>query len=253
MDRAWVFSLMFNEATLAPYFIRHYRTFAERVILYVDIDTTDGTEDIARAEGAEVRSWDGHGIGLDDSTFADFASEHWREAQGQAEWVAWVDADEFLYYPSMIAKLDELKAAGVTVPTTDYYVMVSDAAPSHPGQIYDEPAFRNGISAGRNVKTFIFDPNAVHVHWDVGKHHANILGDVKEDGGPDVIRALHFRWLGEHYLKERDAKNYARLSFFNKSHGLGVHVHPNFSGPYSERWNGPRPESAQCVIFPSSS
>jgi len=37
----WAFTLAFNEETLIAYWVRAYRTFCERVIVYVDTDTTD--------------------------------------------------------------------------------------------------------------------------------------------------------------------------------------------------------------------
>ena len=248
MSSAWAFALVYNEAPLIAYWVRHYLTFCARAVLFVDVDTTDGTAEIARAEGADVRSWDGQGIGLDDELFARFASGAYKEAVGQTDWVIWVDADELLYHPSMQARLDTALELDVTFPTTDYYVMVSDHVPEHDGQIYDDPDFQKGIYVQRNAKTMIFNPNLVTVTWEVGKHGALAVGTVTEDNGEDPLLALHYRWLGADYLKARDAKNYARLSHRNRAAGHGLHVHPGYNGPYTDRWAGPDPASATQIL-----
>src|SRR6185437_11174959 len=129
MDRAWAYALVYNEAPLIAYWVRHYLSFCEKAILYVDVDTDDGTAEIAEAEGALVRPWDGHGIGLDDDRFVCFANDTWPESTGHAQWVIWVDADEFLFHPHLIDRLDTMQEQGVTVPSTDYYVMVSENPP----------------------------------------------------------------------------------------------------------------------------
>lgn len=243
----WTFCMAYQESELLGYWARHYAAFCDRVIVYLDTDTTDNSAELAMAEGAEVRPWDGHGVGVDDKMFADFATSSYHEADG-GDWVIWVDADELLYHPRLPQRLDELKAAGVSMPVTDYYVMVSDALPTHPGQIYDDHDFRNGIFVSRTDKLAIFDPKQVSVHWDVGKHRGWTTGRAVADDGSDPLKLLHYRWLGEEYLHARDAKNYARQSASNRNHGYGVHVYPGFIGPYRAEWSGPSPSSAVDVV-----
>src|SRR5262245_41681292 len=107
MDRCWAFTLAYQEAVLIGHWVRHYRAFCERVVVYVDQDSDDGTADLALREGAEVRLHDTGGF-LDDFAFVAFAEERYKEARGAAEWVVWVDADEFLYHPRLAARLGEL-------------------------------------------------------------------------------------------------------------------------------------------------
>ncbi len=243
---AWAFTLCFDEAPFIAYWVRSCISFCDRVIVYVDVDSHDGTTEIAQHEGAEVRPYTGNG--LDDGAFAAFASDAYREAIGQAEWVVWLDADELLYHPDMTTRLAELHTAGVNLPYTTQYTMSSHGPPVHNGQVYDDPDFRRGFHVPEGGKVAIFDPNSLAVRWDVGKHQAAIIGTIHRDDPVMPIKILHYRWLGEAYLKARDAKNFARLSQNNISGGMGYHVHPNFAHPYSPGWSGPKPQDAVDVI-----
>src|SRR5438105_2811898 len=130
--QAWAYTLTYNEAHLIPYWVRHFRSFCEKAIVYVDCDTTDDTGVVAEREGAEVREYQGSGQ-LDDLAFVQFANTQYQEARGQADWVIWTDADEILYHPQISQRLDDLLAAGVNLPHTEYFVMTSDSLPTHEG------------------------------------------------------------------------------------------------------------------------
>jgi glycosyltransferase involved in cell wall biosynthesis len=216
--------------------------------VYVDNDSDDGTADIARAEGADVRAYDGGSAGLDDRIFVAFANATYKEAVGLADWVIWSDADELLYAPDMLQRLEHFHYTGVTLPHVNYYVMTSPALPVHAGQIYDSPDFRRGLFVQADAKIAIFNPNVLHVHWHAGKHDAAIQGPIIRDSGEQPLKLLHYRWLGEDYLHARDAKNYARLSQTAKFTRYGVHVYPDFVGPYHPMWPGPRPTDAEDVL-----
>ena len=114
MDRCWAYTLAYNESTLIPYWVRHYASFCERVTVYVDDATDDGTDVLAAKAGARVTYH--KTTGIDDEGFVAFARERYPAARGLAEWVIWVDADEFLYHPRIGERLAELRAQGVTRP-----------------------------------------------------------------------------------------------------------------------------------------
>lgn len=245
---AWAFCLAYNEAPFIAYWVRHYITFCDKVIIYLDKDTDDGSDSIATSEGAEVRVYTGDS-GIDDIVFANFASEAYREVIGQSDWVIWADADELVYHPQIQSRLEELHAAGITLPVTEQYVMSSTALPTHPGQVYDHPDFRRGFHIPGGSKVALFNPNELSVHWSAGKHAANVDGNkVRDDDTKLPIQILHYRWLGEAYLLARDAKNYARLSRSNRDGGMGYHVWPTFVGPYQQGWVGPKPADALDVL-----
>lgn len=244
MDRCWAFCLAFNEATLIPYWVAHYRQFCERVIVYVDTDTNDGTGVLASKAGATVRF---HNTGgkLDDFGFVRFAEDRYPEARGKAEWVVWVDADELLYHPRIGHRLDELRAQGVTLPRVAGYQMVADAPPSGKGRLTQ--LVRRGLPATEYGKPCVFDP-ALEVRWSPGKHDASVTGQAIRDDGSDPLKLLHYRWFGEAWHLARNARNYARIDEANRAAQHGREVYPDWEGMYSPAWFRAHAHEAQDVV-----
>ena len=227
-----------------PYFMRHYGSFADRVIVYDD-ESDDGTPDIVRAAGGEVRacSW----TGIDDLAMVTLANQEYKLARGKADWVIWVDADEFIYADDMPGALRRLTREGVQMPTVTGYCMTANGPPSGDGQIYDE--IKTGFRAGRYDKSCVVDPKT-ELAWGAGRHEymvytPNVLCAVN-DYKP--LKLLHYRWFGMDYCVERSRQNYARLSQQNLTNGLGLETRPGFDGPYSPRWYAEQALSATTVI-----
>lgn len=241
---AWAFCVAYNEATIIPYWVRHYRTFCARVIVYVDQDTTDDTAALARREGAETRVYP-NSTGLDDIAFVQFAEAHYPEARGHADWVIWTDADEILYHPQMRRRLLQLRRLGVNYPTVTGFSMMADAPPTTAGQIYDE--LQRGFSSDAYSKVAIFDPE-LDVHWQTGKHKADVRGATVTDDGSDPIQLLHYRWLGQEYFLERNRRNYARLNALNKSLGHGREIYPQARGDYTPEWYQQQRDAAKVLL-----
>lgn len=230
---AWAFCLAYNEALMIRYWVRHYRTVCDKLIVYLDQDTDDDSQIIAEQEGAEVRSYTGTSK-LDDIAFIEFAQEHYKEARGQADWVMWTDVDEIIYHPQLVDRLDELHTAGVNVPTIAGYGMVSYSPPATYGQIYDE--IQTGFEMPVYAKLCVFDP-ALDVRWTTGKHEAGFSGGVVcRDDGSDPLKLLHYRWLGEEYHLARNQRNFARVNELNRAYGHGRETYPDSTAEYSPSW-----------------
>lgn len=240
---AWAFTLCYNEALMIRYWVRHYRTFCEKVIVYVDLESDDGTAKIAKKEGAEVRPYSGSGH-LDDRAFVEFAQEHYKEARGKADWVIWTDADEIVYHPHIRLRLADYKVEGVTLPKLVGYGMLAHSPPSGTGQIYDE--IKLGIPADEYAKVAVFDP-MLDVQWSAGKHDAYAPGAVRDDG-TDPLKLLHYRWLGEAWFKERNRRNYSRLDEQNRHAWHGKETYPGYIGKYGEGWYVGQIDGAKAVI-----
>jgi glycosyltransferase involved in cell wall biosynthesis len=245
MDRCWAFTLAYQEEALIKYWCRHYRTFCERYVVYVDAASNDRTAAVAYQYGAEV--FDHETGGLDDEGFVAFAREHYPEARGHADWVVWVDADEFLYHPHLGRRLAELRAQGVTRPHVQGYQMVADAPPSGSGHIYDE--ITRGLPANEYSKTCVFDPG-LDVAWQPGKHHATVMGADVRDDGADPLKLLHYRYLGEEWLVARNARNFARMGEAQKGRRHGLETYPDYAGVYSPAWYAEQTANAQEVVGP---
>jgi len=244
MTSAWAFTHAWNEEVMIPFWVRHYRTFCDKVVVYVDTDTDDATAILAKAEGAEVRPF--HTVGaLDDFAFVHFAEQHYIEARGNADWVIWTDADEIVYHARLVERLDELKDQGVTYPMVKGYSMLSHCPPSGMGQIYDE--IKAGIEVPAYAKVCIFNPE-LEVAWTTGKHDARVFGRVVRDDGADPIKLLHYRWLGDEWFRQRNARNYARMNEINRQAHNGFESYPEYVGELSPDWYLGRIELARVVV-----
>lgn len=227
---AWVYSVMRNERTILPWFLKHYRSFCDRIVIYDD-QSDDGTQDIALKGGAEVRRYPYRG--LDDTQFVQLANEQYKEARGYADWIIWVDADEFLYHPRMAERLAELHDLGITLPKTQGFNMVAEHPPTGDGQIYEE--ITTGFFHDRYSKPVILDPT-LDIVWEVGKHAIHVTGGIPVQNSNDPFKLLHYRFLGRAYFEQRSARNWEQISERNKAARFGYETQPGWTGEYSADW-----------------
>lgn len=247
MTTCWAYCVAYNEATLIGYWVRHYCSFCERVIVYVDETTTDETALLAVQEGAECYDYASGGV-FDDVALVNFARAHYADARGHADYVIWVDADEILYHPRLPERLEELHVQGVNCPEVRGFAMIGKAPPTGNGHIYDE--ITRGLPAPEYSKTCIFDP-ALDVTWQPGKHQAVVGGaaaPVSRGDGRDVLRLLHYRWLGEAWHVKRNKRNWDRIDRVNRQVGHGREVSPDWRGPYSAEWFRQHTQQARDVL-----
>src|SRR6187551_2085086 len=112
--RVHVYAPTFNEEKILPYFLRHYSTFAERLI-FIDNGSTDRSREIiSAAPSAVLKSLDTNNK-MEESALRDIRNHAWKESRGQADFVVIADADEFVWHPNMRGYLEELKRIGVTL------------------------------------------------------------------------------------------------------------------------------------------
>lgn len=230
MTNVWLYCILRNEAKIIGYFLRHYTPWVSKLIFYDD-KSDDGTREIIRAcPKAELRDWEGT-PGIVDDEFLEFANEQWKEARGKTDWVAWVDADEFLYHPNIDGVLRRYWAQDVEVPQIEGFTMVSDHFPTTEGQIYDE--IKTGFRDGVWDKKAIF---RVHMHWNVGRHSINFNYFNPKSSPEAEIKLLHYRCLGMDYLRWRHQRNWERVPERCRRQNLGTNTMPGFRGHHSVEW-----------------
>lgn len=189
----WAYTIVRNEERMLPWWIRHYRTFCERLVVYDDW-SDDETIAVAVEGGAQVRPLPY--TGLDDGLQAEFSSQMYREARGRADFVVVVDADELLVGP-----ID----SGWSLPYVQGYQMFAEAFPEDDGrQLYEHCPI--GMPYEYECKPCLFRPE-LDIRFNVGRHTCN-LRPVNWATG---LKLLHYRWFGRDYAIERSARNYARL------------------------------------------
>lgn len=227
MSKVEVHVLCYNEAEILPYTLRHYLTFADKVVVH-DAFSTDGSADVARSAGAVVESWGLGGV-VNDEEYCALKNACWQGTD--AEWVIVCDADELIYFPGGAEDtlmLYDLGGAAVIKPHG--FEMFNEVYPTTPGQIYDE--VKHGAPDDKwYSKPILFNPRMVEDSgFGVGSHDS---WPVLKDGrflhcGPHWLKPdpacylLHFHQIGpiERIGSRYDAVR-SRMSRQNKAHGWG--------------------------------
>lgn len=228
----WLYTVVRDEAHLVPWFLQHYGPIVDRMLVY-DAGSVDGTPDLFRAGGAEVRPFLGPD-GIDDLWLASWASVQYREARGQADWVLWPDVDELIVPAGgagdLRVTLAALQAMGVTLPRTAGYQMLARRYPADTTQPLTA-LVREGIPDDNYSKPVVLQPS-VDLQWSVGKHLYYPQGRVTRTAEP-ALWLLHYRYLGLSYVVERHARNMGRTSERNRQANLGQYP---ATGMYSPVW-----------------
>jgi hypothetical protein len=228
----WLYCIFGNEAQLMPYFLRHYAPLVDRLIM-LDAMSDDGSADMARSCSNAVVQPSAIGGTLDSIVVSKYSSEKAREARGKADFVLWVDCDEFLYSPIPLRELLRgYKAQSLRAIKATGYQMLADEFPIGADQLTS--IVRRGVRDAEYDKMAIFDP-ILDVTWSPGHHNCYISGAVAHQS--NEVKLLHYRYFGEDYLKARNARNYAHISAEEIKAGRGYQVYPGYeSGKYSLAW-----------------
>lgn len=210
-----VFTHFYNEARMLPFWMRHYATFADRLTVFVDRDTTDASRQIAEAAGAEVRLMPL--AGLQDDAFVAFAADQVRACA--ADWALWPDCDEFILGDVRRVLADALPFGWPLLRPFHGWQMIHPEFPADDGrQLYQ--IVTRGTSEQGVTKPVIVRPGAAFT-WAAGKHQSTPAAQWTR-----ALTMLHFRRLGLEYHLARNAQNWARLDARNRALGHGFQTAP---------------------------
>lgn len=205
--RVHIFSIVWNEEYMLPYFLRHYETFADRIFIIND-HSTDRTAEIAKANPKVVMLDFEYKRGLNEDDFSNcFVGSYKKYSRGVADWVMCVDSDEIIYNPNMRAVLEAQRKKGTRVLKCTGYQMISKEKPSGEGQIYDE--CNTGERSRGYDKTVVFDPT-LDVTFGDGRHTLQVPGGVGI--GRAKLLLLHYKYLSRDFYIERSKIVYPRTS-----------------------------------------
>lgn len=218
--------LSHDHERMLPWALRHYQTFASRIIVH------DGgpsfTYSHCAPPGIEVRKWDTAGQ-LNDQLAADLKNSCWEGSD--ADWVICVDADELIYFPNgaqeTLAAYCRLGAAAIK---PHGFEMFADFEPAGPRQIYDY--VKQGARDDKwYAKPVIFSPKKVaESGFGIGAHESRpvlkngyrcYVGKRWPQAEP-ACYLLHFHQVGpiEDVAARYDATR-KRLAAINEKHNWG--------------------------------
>jgi glycosyltransferase involved in cell wall biosynthesis len=224
-----VFSICHNEETFLPYFFRHYKSFADHIVI-LDNHSTDGSFKICEQEANHVEKLDSDGLHRID-LMTSLKNSYWKSLK-DFDWVFIVDIDEIVYHPNMLGFLENAKEQGCTVLKPTAYQMICDAYPTGDGQITEimpygvlstEEVCQAFLTCNNFDKKCVISPkDIVETNYGPGAHYARMAGRVKELADPD-LKLLHYRLLGLDYLLSKNRMRAKRLIAEKVAEGSSVH------------------------------
>ena len=217
--RVHVYALCWNERRMLPYFLSHYRSIAERFVVFDDGSDDGSVEYLLGFDDVEVRPFANDGDSFVEAE-RELYEHCWKECRGHADWVITPNVDEHLYHADFSGLLKKYRTKGITAVPALGYQMVSDSFPDTSGRLCD--VVRRGMPWNMMNKLLVFDPNAIEsIGFGLGIHDASPVGRVAYPGR-DELRLLHFKYLGLPYLIARRAELGSRLKSADVERGLGI-------------------------------
>ncbi len=226
MPKIEVHIVCYNEEFILPYTLRHYKTFASRIVVH-DGGSTDRSKAICAEAGVEVQHWDTGGQ-INDELLRILKETCWLNTN--AHWVIVVDADELTYFPQGVAAtLSAQQGLGTPVIKCRGFEMESPTLPAGDGQIYDE--INHGAPDDRWYgKPCVIQRHLIRsIHFTHGAHECDAELQNRQRFRPRTAQTppvylLHFKHIGPvERVGERYDGNKSRFSEVNKRHGFGWH------------------------------
>ena len=208
-----IFATCYNEKEQLPRFVAHYKErFPECHIVIWDSHSTDGSQDIARELGCEVRTYE-FPEGFNEHIQLHIKDSSWRNSD--TEWNCVQDMDELCdIWEEDLIKEDEAKTSHIKFQGYDMINMSDD-----PDSIDLNSAWgkRNTMY---DKTTFIHKGRIDAINWDIGCHICHPIGRVKRQIG--TYKMIHNKYIGLNWLLERVRYSSERWSQENRDNGWGV-------------------------------
>jgi Glycosyl transferase family 2 len=215
-----LYSKIWNEEEMLPFFFRHYDPIIDRYIIYDDGSTDNTLKLLAEHDRVEVRRFARmHPTSLVLSA-QELNNNMWKESRGQADWVILASPDEHLYHPVGLRRyLHVARCRGITAVPALAFQMVADKFPS--SEEYLAKTRRSGAPLDDYNKLSVFDPVAVReTHFGVGRHVATPEGRIRFPKR-DQLLLFHYKFVGIDYVLRRYALLNARLGPTDKQNRWG--------------------------------
>lgn len=209
-----IYTIVFNEELMLPYFIKHYRSrFPNCIINVYDNYSTDNTEKIALDNNCNVLKYD-TGNKLSDSAYLKIKNHEWKK-ELQNNWVLICDVDEFLN----ITEDDLLKneSHGITLIKGVGYDMIN----MNPNEINVDNMTYGVRSPGYDKICLLNRKFIKEINYTPGCHVAKPVGSVIKYNS-DTYNMYHMNYVNEEYKINRYRLFKQRLSDENIRNNWGI-------------------------------
>ncbi len=225
--------MWYNEAFLAPLFLRHY-DYADRIVLLYDLDSNDDTREIASAcPGVRVVPFRFPDM-MDDEFKIALINKQYRRAE--CDWVLLADADEFVFRKEGENFVNDIRPYLAGRPECTHHVVtlyqiyrhatdkdIDPDLPAVPQRRHGDPNTTVGINSLYNKPILV--RRGLDLAWEPGCHH---LRKTRERllAGPEYLPGAHWSMADPAFAVERRVKNRReRQSRNNLEKGLTMQHH----------------------------
>lgn len=219
-----LYTILYNEEDLLPFFINHYKQFVTKFFFY-DNFSTDSSIEIIKNSGVdyEIRQYESNDK-QDDLVFTKIKNQSWKDSKNQnVDYVIVCDMDEFLYHDNISEFLKDKKKKGITLFKPEGYNMYSDTFPEFNPDVQITEQVKNGCRFDMMDKQVIFSPDdLLEINFGMGCHTCNPTGHVSlhvHDG----LKLLHYKGLSLDYLLFKVHRSKSRIPDENRKRGIGRH------------------------------
>lgn len=206
---------VYNESTILPYFIRHYRDIVDRFIFF-DGMSTDGTREMIKVLPNAVLHDSDTGGRIDDGVNIEIKNTAYRRYP-DSDWFIVVDSDEFLYHADLRRLLAEYDQRGVTISRCEGWDMIGDGLEGISADMGLTDWIQFGVRNPAHMdKCALFKP-CVSPQYVPGAHHCDPVGRVvmaRYD-----VRLLHYKYLSLEWVQRKAIS--CKLSENNHRNGWG--------------------------------
>ncbi len=222
-----LYTFVYNEADILPFFFRHYEEYVDRFFVYDNYSTDKIKQVVKDRKDTEYLLFDTDNK-FDELAMNRLKNNEWKKSRGEADVVIVCDADEFLYSTNSTINTNQMledliQEASILIP--EGYHMISgdfsfDNEPENQ-QIVD--VVKKGSRAPLMDKPIIFNPDKiVETNFKLGSHVAMPEGEIKIGRDKD-FKLLHYKRLNLHYALAKKNMLNRRVPKEFKSRGISIH------------------------------
>jgi glycosyltransferase involved in cell wall biosynthesis len=209
-----IFLLCYNEKIILPATIHHYRTLLPGChITILDNISTDGSPDIARQLGCQVRSFQTGGH-FDDYQNQFQRNHCWKHLRNQ--WIIVCDMDEWLCITK--EELQQEYQKGTTLLDIKGYDMIGDSKEEDLRDLsFHRLAF--GIESESENKPICFLAGPIReMNFEIGGHRAFPQGNIVKSNKTYILK--HMNYLGLPFKLARQKVRFDRSHKARQQYGL---------------------------------